>query len=73
MNSAAIRTPAAQLNTIAHRTIDLLREVGTLLLAFAPFDYMLQPEVEVWSLAGFVVLGTTLFIWSLRLELRRQQ
>lgn len=63
----------AKRDVAARRTIELLREVGTLLLAFAPLDYMLQPQAELWSLGGFIVLGSSLFCWSLLRELRRLQ
>jgi len=52
------------------RFTDLAREVGTLLLAFAPLDYLLQPSLEPWSLIGFVFVGGALFVWSLLREAR---
>jgi hypothetical protein len=56
---------------VSRRFTDLLREVGTLLLAFAPLDYMLQPDLDPWSLLGFVTMGVAFFLLSLVRELRR--
>lgn len=48
----------------------MLRELGTLLLAFAPLDYLQQEHVDFTTLAGFVILGLTLVALSMLRELR---
>ncbi len=58
-------------NAIANeRLTGLYREVGTLLLAFAPLDYSLEPDAAAWSLAGFIVAGISLFALSVFREVR---
>ena len=52
------------------RVAGLCREVGTLLLAFAPLDYALQPDVDPIVLVGFVVVGGGLFVGSLIYDVR---
>lgn len=49
---------------LATRITDLARELGTLLLAVAPLDFLLQPALDPWSLFGFVLVGGGLFILS---------
>ena len=53
------------------RVTALAREVGTLLLAFAPLDYSLQRDVDPWSLGLFVLVGIGLFVASVRAEIGR--
>jgi hypothetical protein len=56
------------------RLCGLFREVGTLLVAFAPLDYSMQSgELPRLSLAGFLVAGACLFVLSLLIELRWRQ
>ena len=56
---------------LAVRITDLYREVGTLLLAFAPLDFLLQPTLDPWSLFGFVLVGSAFFALSVVREIRR--
>ena len=55
---------------IGHRFTLLLREVGTLLVAFAPLDYFQHDAIDVPGLAGFTILGLALFAWSVFRDLR---
>ena len=57
-------------DVLARRLTELAREVGTLLLAFAPLDYALEPEAAAWSLGGFVFIGSALFGLSVYRETR---
>ena len=53
------------------RVIALFREVGTLLLAFAPLDYAMQPGVsDPRILQAFLLAGLALFALSLIAEWR---
>ena len=61
-------TPLERL--IRRRLTDLYREVGTLLIAFAPLDYSLEPAAARWTLVGFVVVGIALFALSVIHEAR---
>jgi len=58
---------------LAARITDLYREVGTLLLAFAPLDFLLQPTLDPWSLFGFVLVGSAFFVLSVVREIRRDR
>ena len=56
---------------VVERAAGLCREVGTLLVAFAPLDYSMQHQtVNAASLAGFLVTGGVLFALSIFIELR---
>ena len=48
----------------------LCREVGTLLLAFAPLDYFQHETLDVVGLLAFVLLGSMLFAYSVIREMR---
>jgi hypothetical protein len=52
------------------RLTALGREVGTLLLAFAPLDYFQKEYLDVEGLLWFVLAGIMLFAYSLIWELR---
>jgi hypothetical protein len=56
---------------VDRRLTDMIREIATLLLAFAPLDYMLLSQLDPLSLFGFVIIGASLFRWSVIRELRR--
>jgi len=62
----------AAVKTVQERVEDAMREVGTLLITFAPLDAALA---EGSGIAGkflsFVIVGVTLFAGSLWLERRR--
>lgn len=59
---------------IYERLSGLCREVGTLLVAFAPLDYSMQHEnVHGASLALFLAAGGVLFAFSVFLELRSEK
>ena len=62
-----------QRSLIEARITVIVREVGTLLLAFAPLDDSLQINIEPWSLVGFVTAGGGLFVLSLVREIRSGQ
>ena len=54
------------------RLEDLMREMGTLLLAFAPLEGALSSSPSRWfSLVFFLVLGAALFAAAVRSERRR--
>lgn len=55
------------------RLAELSREVGTLLLAFAPLDYALQETINPLILAGFGGAGGTLFLISLVHDIRSSE
>ena len=52
------------------RLTALGREVGTLLLAFAPLDYFQQERLDVEGLLAFVLTGILVFAYSVFWELR---
>jgi hypothetical protein len=58
---------------LRERTEDLLREVGTLLVAFAPLDAVLWGERtdRVFLALTFVLVGTLLILLAFYLETRR--
>jgi hypothetical protein len=65
--------PTAQLAYLRRRLEDLFREVGTLLLAFAPLDAVLwgdRPDRAELVLT-FVSIGLALILASVFSELRR--
>lgn len=62
---------ATQKQIIWQRLAGLCREIGTLLLAFAPLDYSLQQDVRPATLVGFVVAGGFLFLISLAHDVRK--
>ena len=64
---------SAHFTIIRDRLAVLCREVGTLLLAFAPLDYALQKGVEPATFIGFVLLGGVLFLISLVHDVRRAE
>jgi len=56
---------------IQERISGFCREVGTLLVAFAPLDFAMQSgTIRTAVLVGFVVAGGSLFGVSLFIELR---
>jgi hypothetical protein len=56
---------------IQDRLSGLCREVGTLLVAFAPLDFELQEgTVRTIAMVGFVLAGGGLFLLSLVIDLR---
>ena len=60
---------------IHHRVEELFREVGALLMAFAPLDAALasnEPNRWGWLLL-FLTLGALLTVFALMLELRRNR
>ena len=57
----------------AERVEDALREIGTLLLAFAPLDAVLTEEARRGYVLLFVLAGLLLFMGSLSLERRRRR
>jgi len=59
-----------QRRLINRRANELCREVGTLLLAFAPLDYFQQEHVDVAMLATFLTIGIVLVALGLIGELR---
>lgn len=63
--------PEERQTVATQRLTDLIREAGTLLLAFAPLDYMLLPELDPMSLFGFLVIGVCLFRLAVIREVRR--
>ena len=52
------------------RVNEIFREVGTLLLAFAPLDYLQSERVDVATLTGFVLLGSLFVVLALAREIR---
>lgn len=54
------------------RVEDAIREIGTLLVAFAPLDVALTEGRRWGTLLLFLLLGASLFIGSLWLERRRR-
>jgi hypothetical protein len=58
--------------TVQERVEDAMREVGTLLITFAPLDAALAEGSGVaGKFLSFVIVGVTLFAGSLWLERRR--
>ena len=55
---------------IDSRAIALMREIGTLLLTFAPLDYSLQERVNLKLLAAFIVVAVLLIGYSMIREAR---
>ena len=55
------------------RVEDAMREIGTLVLAFAPLDAVFSPEGSgsLGSVLLFVLLGLSFFLLALLLERRR--
>ena len=63
-----------QWNKASDRFVGLFREVGTLLMAFAPLDYAMQIRIVApWVLTAFLLAGATLFVFSVMVELRVRQ
>ena len=60
------------MKTVQERVEDAMREVGTLLIAFAPLDAALAESrsVDRVLLFFFLLLGVVLFVASLWLERR---
>ena len=58
---------------IGARMTVLYREVGTLLLAFAPLDYLQRDTVNVLELLAFLSIGVSLFGWSVFREMRGER
>jgi hypothetical protein len=71
--SARSRPTATRSDKCARRVKELCREVGTLLLAFAPVDYFQQEHVDTAALIAFVVLGIALVAFAGIRELRGAQ
>ena len=66
--SSSLAYSSAMLNLTAEQSLKAeiriaggMREVGTLLIAFAPLDYTMREAGDPWTLAGFLVAGGVLF------------
>ena len=70
---SVLKLSAEQRSLIDERIGSALREIGTLLLAFAPLDHTMNETASAWSLAGFVIAGGLLFAFSILEELRRRK
>jgi len=58
--------------TVQERVEDAMREVGTLLITFAPLDAALAPDSgQARTFLFFLIMGVALFAGSLWLERRR--
>ena len=55
---------------VRERATGALREIGTLLVAFAPLDFTMSERAGGWSLAGFLVAGGIAFAIAVAMELR---
>jgi len=62
----------SEIKTAKERIEDALREIGTLLVTFAPLDAALNRDANVFSLLIFVVIGIIVFAAALLLERRRR-
>jgi|SRR5579859_1050045 len=60
-----------RVTTVAERIEDALREIGVLLIAFAPLDAVLAEPGRIARLLLFSCLGIFLFIAAVLLERRR--
>lgn len=67
-----VRLSPEQRSIVHERIAGALREIGTLLVAFAPLDYTMSESAGAWSLAGFLILGGCLFTLGVYSELRRK-
>jgi hypothetical protein len=66
-----VRFTGAQKPRIAQRLIEVVREMGVLLLAFAPLEFTLQGgTASAFALWGFVSTGVALLAISLYAEAR---
>ena len=61
----------AKSRSVRERIEDGMREVGTLLIAFAPLDAVLAERPAASFLLSFLILGLVLFTVALVLERRR--
>ena len=62
------------MKTVQERLEDAMREVGTLLIAFAPLDAALAERSEKTGLLLlFMIVGVLLFIVSVLIERRRSR
>jgi len=67
-----IRGRPARMRRLGDRVLEGMREVGVLLIAFAPLDAALVESPKARrSLLLFLSLGCFLFLWALFLEWRR--
>lgn len=70
----SLAKPVALSNKAAtqrERIEDALREIGTLLMTFAPLDAAINPAESGIRLLIFFVVGVIVFVLALRLERRR--
>ena len=66
------RAAMAKSHTARRRIEEGMREVGILLIAFAPLDAVLAERPAVGVLLFFLLLGIALFTTALVLEWRRE-
>ncbi len=64
---------ASEVKTPKERIEDALREIGTLLMTFAPLDAALNRDANVLSLLIFFAIGVIVFLIALRLERSRRE
>lgn len=69
-----MRLTADQRNRITTRVVEAAREIGVLLLAFAPLEFTIQSgHVPLRELATFLLFGTALFMGSVAAEIKNEQ
>lgn len=67
-----MRLTTDQRNRIATRFVEATREIGVLLLAFAPLEFTMQKgTLSTTILVAFLLAGFSLFALSVFVEVRR--
>ena len=61
------------MKTVQERVEDAMREVGTLMIAFAPLDAAVAGSERTGRLLIFLIFGLVLFVGSLWIERRRNR
>ena len=62
----------SEVKTVKERIEDALREIGTLLVTFAPLDAAINRETNALSLLIFFLIGIIVFAAAVLLERRRR-
>lgn len=64
--------PQEKISLTEERCLDAMREIGILLMAFAPLDGTIQKDVSLWTVIGLAAVGFFLFVLSVVIERRLQ-
>jgi hypothetical protein len=65
-----LETPKKKIGKTQQRVLDAIREIGELLMAFAPLDGTIQKDVSLWTVVGLFAVGFCAFLLSVLIERR---